>query len=272
MKLLSKKASATAPRAIGSRTMPANQTRQHDPPIYSPPRAGRASAPGQPEVRSGGPCFQLRGCFPSHQPSMEERKGWDFVNLRRFVQSFWVSTLATPPPLVMIAQHSVRNSCAAAYAALQLSASRKPTVSLCGSNSTCSSVRAGFGARQCAALETAPVRSFVRCVRLGLGAYVKRLEELVLLVNHGVHRRLSGFEETFIGCGYLAQESNAGLTGQADADGESERRAIRGVSPSIMNTSDASTRVRSGFTQTGSIIFQSSIRASDQCAAVASES
>ena len=203
---------------------------------------------------------------------MEERKGRDFFNLRRFVQSFWVSTLATPPPLVMIAQHSVRNLCASAYAALQLSASRKPTVSLCGSKSSCSSVRAGFGARQCAALETAPVRSFVRCVRLGLGAYVMRLEELVLLVNHGVHRRLSGFEETFIGCGYLAQESNAGLTGQADTDGESERRAIRGVSPSIMNTSDASTRVRSGFTQTGSIIFQSSIRASDQCAAVASES
>jgi hypothetical protein len=155
---------------------------------------------------------------------------------------------------------------------LQLSASRKPTVSLCGSKSTCSSVRAGFGARQCAALETAPVRSFVRCVRLGLGAYVMRLAELVLLVNHGVHRRLNGFEEIFIGCGYLAQESNAGLTGQADADGESERGAIRGVSPSIMNTSDASTRVRSGFTQTRSIIFQSSIRASDQCAAVASES
>ena len=32
----------TAPRATGSRTMPANHTRQHDPPIYSPPRAGRA--------------------------------------------------------------------------------------------------------------------------------------------------------------------------------------------------------------------------------------
>ena len=27
----------TAPKATGSRTMPANQTRQHDPPIYSPP-------------------------------------------------------------------------------------------------------------------------------------------------------------------------------------------------------------------------------------------
>jgi hypothetical protein len=159
--------------------------------------------------------------------------------------------------------------CASAYAALQLSASRKPTVSLCGSKSSCSSVRVGFGALQCAALETAPVRSFVRCVRLGLGAYVMRLEELVLLVNHGVHRRLNGFEERFIGCGYLAQMSSAGA--DWPTRGESERGAIRGVSPSTMNTADSSTRARSGFTQTRSIISQSSIRASDQCAAVASE-
>ena len=37
-----------------------------------------------------------------------------------------------------------------------------------------------------------------------------RLAELVLLVNHGVKRRLNDFEEFFIGCGYLAQESSAG--------------------------------------------------------------
>jgi hypothetical protein len=113
------------------------------------------------------PQSALRGrARQRHQSSMEEWKGRDFGNLRRFVQSVWVSTLATPPLLVMIAQHSVRNLCASAYAALQLSASRKATVSLCGSKSSCSSVRVGFGALQCAALETAPVRSFVRCVRL----------------------------------------------------------------------------------------------------------
>jgi hypothetical protein len=32
----------TAPRATGSRRLPANQSRQHDPPMNSPPRAGQA--------------------------------------------------------------------------------------------------------------------------------------------------------------------------------------------------------------------------------------
>jgi hypothetical protein len=46
----------TAPRATGSRTMPANQTHQHDPPIYSPPRAGRA----RPQSGAQPPSFSSR--------------------------------------------------------------------------------------------------------------------------------------------------------------------------------------------------------------------
>jgi hypothetical protein len=82
-----------------------------------------------------------------------------------------------------------------------------------------------------------------------------RLEELVLLVNDGVKRRLNDFEEFFIGCGYLAQESSAGA--DWPTRGESESGAIRGVSPSTMNTADSSTRAGSGSTQTRSIIGQS---------------
>jgi hypothetical protein len=44
----------TAPRATGSRTLPANQSRQHDPAISSPPRAGQARPqPGAPPTTSG---------------------------------------------------------------------------------------------------------------------------------------------------------------------------------------------------------------------------
>ena len=46
----------TAPRATGSRTLPANQSRQHDPTINSPRRAGQAPGrpqPGAPPTTSG---------------------------------------------------------------------------------------------------------------------------------------------------------------------------------------------------------------------------
>ena len=65
----------TAPRATGSRTMPANQTRQHDPPIYSPPRAGRA----RPQSGAQPPSFSSRsatlatGNIPPLSPTVMRR-------------------------------------------------------------------------------------------------------------------------------------------------------------------------------------------------------
>ena len=65
----------TAPRATGSRTMPANQTGQHDPPIYSPPRAGQA----RPQSGAQPPSFSSRsatlatGNIPPLSPTVMRR-------------------------------------------------------------------------------------------------------------------------------------------------------------------------------------------------------
>ena len=65
----------TAPRATGSRTMPANQTRQHDPPIYSPPRAGQARPqPGaQPPSFSSRSATLATGNIPPLSPTVMRR-------------------------------------------------------------------------------------------------------------------------------------------------------------------------------------------------------
>ena len=67
----------TAPRATGSRTMPANQTRQHDPPIYSPgpPRAGRAKpqSGAQPPSFSNRSATLATGNIPPLSPTVMRR-------------------------------------------------------------------------------------------------------------------------------------------------------------------------------------------------------
>jgi len=65
----------TAPRATGSRTMPANQTRQHDPPIYSPPRAGRArpQSGAQPPSFSNRSATLATGNIPPLSPTVMRR-------------------------------------------------------------------------------------------------------------------------------------------------------------------------------------------------------
>ena len=65
----------TAPRATGSRTMPANQTRQHDPPINSPPRAGRASpqSGAQPPSFSNRSATLATGNIPPLSPTVMRR-------------------------------------------------------------------------------------------------------------------------------------------------------------------------------------------------------